>query len=57
MDLEKFDEAGIQVEFQDFHHPVYAQLHGQFVSHLSVIDLMLNEGPNSTSFIKDQHGT
>ncbi|MFH1676197.1 MAG: WbqC family protein [bacterium] len=41
MELEKFRDAGIGVFFQEYEHPVYPQLHGEFVSHLSVLDLAM----------------
>jgi hypothetical protein len=41
---EPFETAGIEVIWQDFQHPVYPQLHGDFVSHLSSIDLLFNCG-------------
>ncbi len=43
-EVEKFEESGIKVMFQDYHHPSYPQLWGEFVSHLSVIDLLFNVG-------------
>jgi hypothetical protein len=39
-----FKEAGIEVAWQQFEHPVYPQLHGEFVSYLSSIDLLFNCG-------------
>ena len=39
-----FKAAGIRVIWQDFKHPVYPQLHGQFIPFLSSIDLMFNCG-------------
>lgn len=50
--VEDFEAAGIRVHFQNYRHPVYRQLHGPFLSHLSVIDLIFNEGPNSLRIIK-----
>lgn len=47
-----FPEAGIDLYYQHFEHPTYQQLHGDFVSHMSVIDLMLNEGPGSLEIIR-----
>lgn len=46
-DFKKFEEAGIKVIFQDFQHPEYPQLFKEkgFISHLSVIDLLFNCGP------------
>jgi hypothetical protein len=39
-----FQEAGIEVLWQDFRHPVYSQLHGAFEANLSAIDMLLNCG-------------
>ena len=39
-----FEAAGIQVIWQEFRHPVYPQLHGEFLPFLSSIDLLLNCG-------------
>jgi len=47
MDMSLFEQAHVQVQFQDYVHPVYAQLHGQFASHLSALDLVLNAGEES----------
>ena len=44
LNLERFEEAGIEVVFQDFHHPIYKQLYGDFVSNLSAIDYLFNTG-------------
>lgn len=41
---EPFATAGLEVLWQDFQHPVYPQLHGDFVPYLSSIDLLLNCG-------------
>lgn len=41
---EVFKQAGIQVIWQKFTHPVYAQLHGEFIPYLSSIDLLINCG-------------
>jgi hypothetical protein len=39
-----FERHGIAVEWQRYAHPTYPQLHGDFVSHLSALDLILNCG-------------
>lgn len=39
-----FAEAGIEVIWQDFQHPIYPQLYGDFVPYLSSIDLLFNCG-------------
>ncbi|MFA5173405.1 MAG: WbqC family protein [Candidatus Paceibacterota bacterium] len=47
-----FIKNNIKLEYQNFEHPVYDQLWGDFISHLSVIDLIFNEGPNSLNVIR-----
>ncbi|MBU0713488.1 WbqC family protein [bacterium] len=42
----------LKLIFQNFEHPEYQQLHGNFISHLSVLDLLFNEGPNARSLIE-----
>jgi len=39
-----FRERGIEVIWQDFNHPVYPQLYGEFIPSLSSIDLLFNCG-------------
>jgi len=39
-----FDDANIKVIWQDFKHPIYPQLHGEFIPYLSSIDLLFNCG-------------
>ena len=41
---EPFLEAGIEVLWQEFKHPTYKQLHGDFIPYLSSIDLLFNCG-------------
>ncbi len=48
-----FPENDLQLIFQHFEHPVYRQLHGEFISHLSILDLLFNEGYNSLNIIKE----
>ncbi|MCD6441844.1 MAG: WbqC family protein [Candidatus Marinimicrobia bacterium] len=47
-----FPNNSLNLIFQKFEHPVYRQLHGKFVSYLSILDLLLNEGPYSLNIIK-----
>jgi hypothetical protein len=44
LDVALCERHGIRVEFQRYAHPVYAQLHVPFVSHLSALDLLLTVG-------------
>jgi hypothetical protein len=47
-----FKDNGIKLTYQDYNHPVYPQLYGEFVSHLSVIDLLFNCGKESLNIIR-----
>ena len=42
LDMEMFEEAGIEVIFQNFEHPVYKQQYDNFVANMSAIDALLN---------------
>jgi hypothetical protein len=47
-----FSEAGISLTYQHWEHPTYPQRGNDFVSHLSVIDALMNVGPEAVrSFI------
>ncbi len=46
------DESGaFEEEPFDYAFPVYPQLHGPFLSHVSVIDLLFNAGPRARSIL------
>ena len=49
-----FRDEGIRLTFQNYQHPEYSQLHGNFVSHLSTADLLFNCGRESLSVL-DTH--
>lgn len=53
MTPELFEKAGIELEFQEFHHPTYKQLGEEFIPYLAIIDLIFNEGHNSRKIIMD----
>jgi len=42
LEEEKFIDAGINVTWHDFKHPVYKQLYGDFVPNLSILDYIMN---------------
>lgn len=54
LDTKPFEDRNIRVEFQNYRHPVYPQLFGAFVSHLSVLDLLFNCGDRSLAVIRGQ---
>jgi hypothetical protein len=44
LEVEKFKRENIEVIWQEFIHPVYPQLWGEFIPNLSAIDAVLNLG-------------
>ena len=46
-----FDNGKIKVIYENFQHPVYHQIHGEFIPNMSIIDLLFNEGNNSKSIL------
>lgn len=52
-----FSNSGINVEYQNFDHPIYPQGESEFISHLSVIDVICNIGLKATEeIIKTKDG-
>ena len=49
---EDFSNPGIELEYQNYEHPVYPQRYPGFVPHLSTIDLLFNCGEQSLSILK-----
>jgi hypothetical protein len=49
-----FSAHGISIVFQNYIHPTYDQVHGEFVPYLSVIDLLLNHGDDSLKILISQ---
>lgn len=47
-----FREAGIEIQYQEFHHPIYSQLHEPFIPCMSVVDLLFNHGGKSLEIIQ-----
>jgi hypothetical protein len=50
-DVESFRARGVEPYFQDYRHPQYRQLHGDFKPYMSIIDLLFNEGPLSRQIL------
>jgi hypothetical protein len=42
LEEEKFMNAGIRIEYQDYRHPVYPQLHGEFLPYMGIVDFWMN---------------
>ena len=46
-----FKEKNINVIYENFQHPTYNQYEKEFLSNMSIVDLLFNEGPNSKKII------
>ncbi|MBI2265193.1 MAG: WbqC family protein [Armatimonadetes bacterium] len=51
LDEESFQKAGIRLLYQDYHHPVYPQRFEPFVPYMSIVDLLMNCGPDSLTIL------
>lgn len=49
-----FERMRIRLEYHSYRHPVYSQLHGEFVPYMSVIDLLFNHGRDSLAILTRQ---
>lgn len=47
----QFEPNNIQLRYLHYEHPTYRQLFGTFTSHLSAIDVLMNEGPDSRDIL------
>jgi hypothetical protein len=45
---ENFEKEGIKLVYHNYKHPVYTQRFPGFISHLSIIDLLLNHGKENS---------
>jgi hypothetical protein len=53
LDASLFQAAGIEVAWADYSdYPEYRQLHPPFDHHVSIVDLLMNEGCNARTFLK-----
>ncbi|WP_413171092.1 WbqC family protein [Anabaena azotica] len=53
-DPELYEQSDITLTYQEYVHPSYRQLHGEFMPSMSVVDLVFNEGTNSVNIIAQE---
>jgi hypothetical protein len=56
MEMEIWQESGIEVAIHDFRHPVYTQPFGEFMPAMSAVDLLCNCGPESPGLLRSANG-
>jgi hypothetical protein len=55
LNVQLFEEMGIKVMWADYkNYPTYEQLHPPFEHTVSVIDLIFNQGPKASLFLKEK---
>jgi len=47
-----FPKNNIELRYQEFEHPIYTQMFGDFIPYMSVVDLLFNEGEKSLDIIR-----
>jgi hypothetical protein len=52
LDLDLFQQQGIQVEFKNYDYPPYPQFRGGFCGDASILDLLFNTGPDARQYLK-----
>jgi hypothetical protein len=52
LDRRRFDAAGLDLWFQEAEVIAYPQLHGAFISHLSVLDMLFNVGEETAARVR-----
>jgi hypothetical protein len=53
LDTDKLNQGGVEIVARSYCPPVYPQLWGDFLSNLSVLDLVMNCGPVSESLLRE----
>lgn len=51
IDHPRFEEAGVRVSYMDYALAPYPQLHGAFNPYVTVLDLLVNAGPEAASYL------
>ncbi len=51
-DIKKFEDTKINISFFEYFDVGYRQIGKKFISHLSILDLLFNEGPNTINILR-----
>lgn len=51
---EQFHESGLKIEYHDYSHPNYPQMHGGFEPFMAAVDLLFHCGPESRAILMQQ---
>jgi len=50
----EFEKNGIKIIYQEYTHPEYNQIHGNFEPYMCILDLMFNHGPESLKILRNK---
>ena len=53
--IDSFLEYSVTPIFQDYRHPIYSQLHGDFVPNMCFLDLIFNHGQDSYNILMSEN--
>ena len=51
IEAEKFEAAGIALEYMSYDYPEYPQLHGAFEPHVTILDLLFMTGAEASQYL------
>jgi hypothetical protein len=51
IEKEKFDTAGITLEYMEYNYPEYPQMYLPFDTYVSILDLLFMTGPEASNYI------
>ena len=54
LERDKFDAAGITLEFMEYNYPEYPQLHPPYDPFVSILDLLFMTGPESGNYLSSR---
>jgi len=54
LDENLFRENHIRLEYKSYDYSAYPQLSGEFISNVTVLDLLFNTGPNARQYLKSR---
>jgi hypothetical protein len=52
IEKDKFDEAGISLEYAEYNYPEYSQLYPPFDPYITILDLLFMVGPDASSYFE-----
>ena len=48
---DNFSQKGVELEYQEYDHPIYSQQYSGFIPNMSLVDLLFNAGDKSLNVL------